>query len=49
MDISKMTYKVSTAIYLNNERVSTEFGRQNMGEVSLNVRAFSNCQTALQI
>jgi hypothetical protein len=49
MDISEMTYELSITVYLNNERISTEFGMQKIGDDSLNVGAFSNCQTAPQI
>jgi hypothetical protein len=30
-----MTYELYTAVYLNNERVSTEFGMRKIGDVSL--------------
>jgi hypothetical protein len=46
INISKKTYELYTAVYLNNERVSTEFGVQKIGGVSVNVGAFGNCQTA---
>jgi hypothetical protein len=35
MDISKMTYKLSTTVYLNNDRVSTEFSMRKIGDVTL--------------
>jgi CMP-N-acetylneuraminic acid synthetase len=33
--MSKMTYKLSIAIYLNNKRVLTEFSMQKISDVSL--------------
>jgi hypothetical protein len=35
MDVSQMTYELSITVYLNNKRVSTEFGMQKIGDVSL--------------
>jgi hypothetical protein len=35
MDINKMTYELSTTVYLNNDRVSTEFSMRKIGDVTL--------------
>jgi hypothetical protein len=52
MDISKMTYNLSTTVYLNNNRVSTEFSMRKIGDITLYAvkrKAYTDIENILEM
>jgi hypothetical protein len=52
IDISKITYKLSTTVYLNNNRVSTKFSMQKISNITLYAmmrKAYANIEKILEM